>query len=76
MRDIVRNKYGRLAVLIVLPLLGIVMTEIGRAFKRDHPAVKNAIARVERQVLERAPLRYQLEALTARLKERTSDPAY
>jgi chromosomal replication initiator protein len=52
------------------------LTEIGRAFKRDHPAVKNAIARVERQVLERAPLRYQLEALTARLKERTGDPTY
>jgi chromosomal replication initiator protein len=37
--------------------------EIGRAFDRDHPSVKNAVARVERQILERAPMRYQVEAL-------------
>lgn len=46
------------------------LTEIGRAFDRDHPAVKNAIERVERGILERAPLRYQVEALCARLDER------
>jgi chromosomal replication initiator protein len=46
------------------------LTEIGRAFDRDHPAVKNAIERVERGILERAPLRYQLEALCARVEER------
>jgi len=46
------------------------LTEIGRAFDRDHPAVKNAIDRVERAILERAPLRYQVEALCARLDER------
>jgi chromosomal replication initiator protein len=46
------------------------LTEIGRAFDRDHPAVKNAIDRVERGILERAPLRYQVEALCARLDER------
>ncbi len=44
-------------------------SEIGRAFGREHPAVKNAIARVERQVLESAPLRYQLESLSARLDQ-------
>jgi chromosomal replication initiator protein len=44
------------------------LTRIGRAFDRDHPAVKNAIDRVERQILERAPLRYQFEALASRLE--------
>lgn len=46
------------------------LTEIGRAFDRDHPAVKNAVERVERGILERAPLRYQVEALCARLDQR------
>jgi chromosomal replication initiator protein len=45
------------------------LTEIGRALGRDHPAVKNAIARVERSMLERAPLRYQVESLCGRLEE-------
>ncbi len=31
MRGIIRNKWGRLAALLTLPLLGIGMTEIGRA---------------------------------------------
>ncbi len=45
------------------------LTEIGRALGRDHPAVKNAVERVERDMLERAPLRYQVEALRERLDE-------
>jgi len=45
------------------------LAEIGRELGREHPAVKNAIARVEREILERAPLRYQVEALTDRLDE-------
>jgi chromosomal replication initiator protein len=43
------------------------LVEIARAFDRDHPAVANAIKVVERQILERAPLRYQVEELSARL---------
>ena len=43
------------------------LTDIGRALCRDLPAVKNAIAVVERAILERAPLRYQVEALVERL---------
>ena len=46
------------------------LSEIGRALGRDHPAVKNALDAVERGILERAPLRYQLEALVARLESR------
>jgi chromosomal replication initiator protein len=41
--------------------------EIGRGLGRGHPSVRNAIERVERQVLENAPLRYQVEALSERI---------
>jgi len=41
--------------------------EIGRGLGRDHPSVRNAIARIERLVLENAPLRYQVEALSERV---------
>lgn len=40
---------------------------IGAALGRDHSAVANAVQAVERRILERAPLRYQVEALCARL---------
>ncbi len=46
------------------------LSEIGRALGRDHPAVRNAVARIERSMLERAPLRYQVESLCERLDER------
>jgi chromosomal replication initiator protein len=49
------------------------LSEIGRLFGRNHPAVANAIQRVERAILERAPLRYQVEELAARLEGRASD---
>jgi chromosomal replication initiator protein len=42
-------------------------SEIGRTLGRDHPSVRNAVAAMERQILERAPLRYQVEALSDRL---------
>lgn len=44
------------------------LAEIGRALDRDHPAVRHAIETVERAILERAPLRYQVEALVDRLE--------
>jgi len=47
------------------------LSEIGRALGRDHPAVANALRAVERALLERAPLRYQVEELAARLDRRT-----
>lgn len=43
------------------------LPEIGHALGRDHPAVRNAIDVVERAILERAPLRYQVEELATRL---------
>lgn len=43
--------------------------EIGRSLGRDHPSVRNAIGRVERLVLENAPLRYQVEALSERVDQ-------
>jgi chromosomal replication initiator protein len=44
------------------------LAAIGRLFGRDHPAVSNAIKVVERGILERAPLRYQMEEVAARLE--------
>ncbi len=44
------------------------MASIARAFDRDHPAVSNAVRSIERRILERAPLRYQVEELSARLE--------
>ncbi len=51
------------------------LDEIGRALRRRHPAVRNAIRVVERGVLERPQLRYQVEALAARLEELRKKPA-
>ena len=42
--------------------------EIGEALGRDHPAVRNAIAKIERAILEKPPLRYQIEALGEKLE--------
>jgi chromosomal replication initiator protein len=49
-------------------------TEIGRGLGRDHPSVRNAITRVERLVLENAPLRYQVEALSERIDQTLKRP--
>jgi chromosomal replication initiator protein len=43
------------------------LQSIARAFDRDHPAVSNAVKVIERRMLERAPVRYQIEELSARL---------
>jgi len=43
------------------------LQQIGEALGRDHPAVSHALSTVGRQILERAPVRYQVEALSARL---------
>jgi chromosomal replication initiator protein len=43
------------------------LQQIGEALGRDHPAVSHALSKIGRQILERAPLRYQVEALSARL---------
>lgn len=43
------------------------MQRIGHLFGRNHTAVANSVRAVERGLLERAPLRYKVEALIARL---------
>ena len=43
--------------------------EIGQALGRDHPAVRNAISKIERGILEKPPLRYQIEALGEKLDD-------
>ena len=44
------------------------LSEIGRLFGRQHTAVRNAVQVVERAMLESAPRRYQVEALTASIE--------
>jgi len=46
---------------------GASLSEIGAALGRDHSAAANAVRKIERRILECAPLRYQVEALCARL---------
>jgi chromosomal replication initiator protein len=48
--------------------------EIGRSLGRGHPSVRNAIERIDRQILENAPLRYQVEALSERIDSTLSLP--
>jgi chromosomal replication initiator protein len=48
---------------------------IARAFARNHPSVSNAEKVVERRVLESAPFRYRVEAISARLDELERQPA-
>lgn len=43
------------------------LQKIGEALGRDHPAVSHALKQIERAMLERAPLRYQVESLVERL---------
>lgn len=43
------------------------VAEISRALGRDHPAVHNAITKIERSILEKPKLRYQIEAVVERL---------
>ena len=57
----------QLAMYLCRRYTSLPLVEIARAFDRDHPAVSNAIRVVERKILERAPLRYQVEELSARL---------
>ncbi len=54
---------------------GASLKAIGRALGRDHPSVTNAVAAIERLMLERVPLRYQVEALSDRLDGRSGSGA-
>jgi len=57
----------QLAMYLAHRYTGASLAEIGRALGRDHPSVRNAIDRIERQVLENAPIRYQVEGLSERI---------
>ncbi|MEZ4214839.1 MAG: DnaA/Hda family protein [Myxococcota bacterium] len=59
----------QLAIFLARRFTDASLAEIGRALGREHPAVRNAIAAVERRALERAPARYQLEAVSERVRE-------
>jgi chromosomal replication initiator protein len=64
-RDVVRPR--QLAMYLCSRYSDESTAAIARAFGRQHPSVTNAIRKLEREILERAPLRYQVEELTARL---------
>jgi chromosomal replication initiator protein len=51
------------------------LQRIAQLFGRNHPSVANSVHAVERGLLERAPLRYKIEALIARLDTLAGKPA-
>jgi chromosomal replication initiator protein len=64
-RDILLPR--QLAMYLGQRYTGASLSEIGAALGRDHSAAANAVRVIERRILENVPLRYQLEALCARL---------
>ena len=69
-RDVLRKR--QIAMYLCRRYTTASAKEIGRLLGRDHSAVLNAESIIERLILERAPLRYQIEALAARIDERLS----
>jgi chromosomal replication initiator protein len=65
-RDVVLPR--QLAMYLCLRFTDAPRAAIAHALGRDHPSVANAERKVERAILERAPLRYQVEELSARLE--------
>lgn len=67
------TRYGhprQLAMYLCRRYTNASLSEIGRYFGRKHASVANAIQKVERDILARAPLRYQVEELAARIEGR------
>ena len=60
----------QLAMYLARRFTDATLRQIGEALGREEPAVRNAIRRVERDAVERAPARYQLEAVSERVRER------
>jgi chromosomal replication initiator protein len=73
-RDLAQTR--QLAMYLAHRYTGASLAAIGHALGRRHSAVRNAIASMERAILERAPLRYQVERLTERVEGllRAPDP--
>ena len=71
-RDVVWPR--QLAMVLCRRHTDATLAEIGRLFGRRHTAVRNAIDVVDRAMLESAPRRYQVEALTATLQAKIDDP--
>ncbi len=65
-RDLVHPR--KLAMYLAHRYTEASLAVIGRSVGRQHSAVRNAITSVERAILERAPLRYQVERLTERIE--------
>ena len=72
-RDLVHPR--KLAMYLAHRHTGESLAAIGSALGRRHSSVRNAVDSVERAILERAPLRYQVERLAERIEglRRASD---
>jgi chromosomal replication initiator protein len=73
-RDLAQTR--KLAMYLAHRYTGASLAAIGHSLGRRHSAVRNAITSIERAILERAPLRYQVERLTERIEglRRAPDP--
>jgi chromosomal replication initiator protein len=65
----------QLAMYLCTRYTDVSLQRIAQLFGRNHPSVANAVRAVERGLLERAPLRYKVEALIARLDTLSGKPA-
>ena len=73
-RDLAQTR--KLAMYLAHRYTDASLAAIGHSLGRRHSSVRNAIASIERAILERAPLRYQVERLTERIEglRRAPDP--
>jgi chromosomal replication initiator protein len=65
-RDLAQTR--KLAMYLAHRYTDASLAAIGHSLGRRHSSVRNAIASMERAILERAPLRYQVERLTERIE--------
>jgi chromosomal replication initiator protein len=70
-RRVVRPR--QVAMYLARQCTNATLKEIGRFFKRDHSSVVYAVEAMERRLVERPQLRYELEALTSRISPPRSD---
>ena len=72
-RDVVLPR--QVAMVLCRRLTDASIAEIGRAFGRSHTAVRNALTKLERDMLGRAPLRYRVESIAERIGPLLEDDA-
>ena len=70
-RRVVRPR--QVAMYLARQCTNATLKEIGRFFRRDHSSVVYAVEVMEKRLVERPQLRYELEALTSRIRPPRSD---